>query len=193
MQQVKLPGVLSNTGSVIAGVPQGGVISPTMFNVHVNDIEDCITRGMLVPTCKYADDCSQYELVSLGSNSHMQEAMNHLGGWAAKNKMELNAKKTKDMWISFKRSSPVPPPVSIGGTALERVTEFKLLGVNVQNDLKWNTHVSTIIKKVNKRIYHVRACRKANLLTDIGLTTYCTKIRPLLEYAAPIWGGLSEG
>ena len=53
MQQVKLPGVFSNTGSVIAGEPQGGVISPTMFNVHVNDIEDCITRGMLVPTCKY--------------------------------------------------------------------------------------------------------------------------------------------
>ena len=56
--------------------------------------------------------------------------------------------------------------------------------------LKWNTHVSTIIKKANKRIYHVRACRKANLPTDIGLTTYCTKIRPLLEYAAPIWGRL---
>ena len=60
----------------------------------------------------------------------------------------------------------------------------------MQNDLKWNTHVSTIIKKANKRIYHVRARRKADLPTDIGLTTYCTKIRPLLEYAAPIWGGL---
>jgi hypothetical protein len=36
----------------------------------------------------------------------------------------------------------------------------------------------------------VRACRKANLPSNIGLTTYCTKIRPILEYAAPIWAGL---
>ena len=42
----------------------------------------------------------------------------------------------------------------------------------------------------SQSIYHVRACRKANQPTDIGLTAYCTKIRPLLEYAAPIWGGL---
>ena len=37
MQQVKLPGVLSRHGEVIAVVPQGGVISPTLFNVHVNN------------------------------------------------------------------------------------------------------------------------------------------------------------
>ena len=41
-KQVKLLGVLSRHGEVIAGVPQGGVISPTLCNVHVNDIEDCI-------------------------------------------------------------------------------------------------------------------------------------------------------
>ena len=55
-QQVKLPGVLSRHGEVIAGVPQGGVISPTVFNVHVNDIEDCIPRGIPVSTCKYVDE-----------------------------------------------------------------------------------------------------------------------------------------
>ena len=37
----------------------------------------------------------------------------------------------------------------------------------------------------------MRACRKANLPSNIGLTTYCTKIRPSLKYAAPIWRGLS--
>ena len=56
--------------------------------------------------------------------------------------MELNAKKTKDMWITFKKSCPTAPPISIGPSELERVSEFKLLGVYVQNDLKWNTHFS---------------------------------------------------
>lgn len=35
-------------------------------------------------------------------------------------------------------------------------------------------------------------CRKANLPTKVGLTTYVTKINPLLEYVFPIWGGLPE-
>ena len=94
-QQVKLPGVLSRHGEVIAGVPQGGVISPTLFNVHVNDIEDCIPWGIPVSTCKYADDCTLYELVFKDSVSQMQDAVTHLERWAVQNKMELNAKKTK--------------------------------------------------------------------------------------------------
>ena len=65
-----------------------------------------------------------------------------------------------------------------------------LLGVYVQNDLKWNTHVSSIVSKACKRIHYLRVCRTAHLPRDIGLTTYITKIRPVLEYASPVWGGL---
>ena len=36
--------------------------------------------------------------------------------------MELNAKKTKDMWITFKKSCPSPAPINIGPTELERVS-----------------------------------------------------------------------
>ena len=56
-----------------------------------------------------------------------------------------------------------------------------LLGVYVQNDLKWNTHVSKIVSKACKRIHSLRVCRTAHLPGDIGLTTYITKIRPVLE------------
>ena len=43
-----------------------------------------------------------------------------------------------------------------------------------------------------KRIYHIRACKKAYLPDEVGLTTYTTKIRPLLEYAFPILGGIPD-
>ena len=76
-QQVKL----SRTGCVIAGVPQGGVISSTLFNVFVNDIDDCCPPGLSISTCKYADDCSQYELVRAGYGSYMQDVMNNLEAW----------------------------------------------------------------------------------------------------------------
>lgn len=85
--------------------------------------------------------------------------MDQLEIWSERNKMQTNAKKPKDMWICFKKSRPAPDPVYIAGTELhERVTDFKRLGVHMQSDLKWNIHVSRIIRRANKRMYHVKAC-----------------------------------
>ena len=39
-------------------------------------------------------------------------------------------------------------------------------------------------------VHHLSVCGKADLPIEVGLTMYCTRIRPLLEYALPIWGGL---
>ena len=58
------------------------------------------------------------------------------------------------------------------------------------SDLKWNTRVSSIVSKACKWIHYLRVCRTAHLPRDIGQTTYITKIRPVLEYALPVWGGL---
>ena len=74
---------------------------------------------------------------------------------------------------------------------IDRETEFKkLLGAVIQDNLKWNSYISSALKKANKRIYHIRACKKAHLPDEVGLATYITQIRPLLEYACPILGGI---
>ena len=67
---------------------------------------------------------------------------------------------------------------------------FKLLGVTFQKNLKWNAHIEDITRKANKRLYHLRECRKSHLPTEVGITTYQSKIRPILEYASPLWAGL---
>ncbi|CAB4013179.1 Hypothetical predicted protein [Paramuricea clavata] len=106
--------------------------------------------------------------------------------------MVVNPKKTKDMWISFSQSSLEPPPIQTDGIEIERVNSFKLLGVWVQNDLKWNTHVCKITKRANKLLFLLRECRKSFLPPEIGLLTYTSKIRPILEYASPVWGGIPK-
>ena len=67
--------------------------------------------------------------------------------------------------------------IRVGNEELETVEVFKLLGVHAQRDLKWNTHIDEIVTKASKRLCFLRACRKANLPTEVGLTTYITKIR----------------
>ena len=54
---------------------------------------------------------------------------------------------SRSMWISFSQSSPEPPPILTDGIEIERVNTVKPLGVWMQNDLKWNTHVRKITKK----------------------------------------------
>ena len=97
--------------------------------------------------------------VSIGHK--VQEAVNSLKDWVNQNTMELNTDKTKNMWIGFTRSCPAPPNISIGDETIERVT---LLGVSMQNNLKWKSHVQDIVTKASKIIYFVTACMKANQL-----------------------------
>ena len=64
------------------------------------------------------------------------------------------------------------------------------MGLWCSNSFKWNKHVEKITKKANKRLFYLRECRRANLPAEVGLSCYFTKIRSVLEYAVPIWGGL---
>ena len=190
VQQVNLNGTLSSIATCPAGVPQGSVISPILFNTYIDDLEDALPEQLKVSTNKYADDCTQHQIVSVDSNSNLQQSINEVNNSAVLNKMAINAKKTKDMWISFTDAIPEPPRLRIGNELIERVNAFKLLGVSFQNNLNWNVHVEEITRKANKRLYHFRECRKSQLPAEVGIITYQSKIRPILEYASPVWAGL---
>ena len=122
----------------------------------------------------------------------MQEVLDALQQWSTSNKMTINPKKTKDMWICFNNAVPEPASLVIGNDEVERVESHKLLGVWFQNNLKWNCHVENMVKKANKRLYFLRECRRTNLPLEAGITCYRSKIKPILEYAAPVWSGLPQ-
>ena len=74
--------------------------------------------------------------------------------------MKLNSKKCKEMIINFMQYSPFPPvPLTVGGSVIERVVTYKLLGVYISDDLSWNVHIEHIVKKAYKRLYALRALK----------------------------------
>ena len=72
-------------------------------------------------------------------------------------------------------------------TDLDYVTEVKILGLNISNNLLWNDHISDTIKKANKRIYFLILLKRARVPSNDILIFYCTCVRLVLEYCAPVF------
>ena len=66
-----------------------------LSNIHINDLEDAIPG--LITLVLYLD-----VVVNTGESSTVQGVLDAVQYWARDNKMVLNAKKTKDMWINFR-------------------------------------------------------------------------------------------
>ena len=74
-------------------------------------------------TSKYADACTQ------ATTSHMQEVLEAMQTWATENKMTINPKQTKDMWICFSSALSEPAPLVKADGTIERVSAHNLVGV----------------------------------------------------------------
>ena len=75
----------------------------------------------------------------------------------------------------------------IGGNVINSVNTYKILGVIMHNDLKWNSHVDYITKKACKKLYSLRVLRRARVSQSNMLRIYLGSVRPVLEYAVPVW------
>ena len=63
----------------------------------------------------------------------------------------------------------------------------KILGLTVSNNLKWNKHVDEVVKKARMRLYFLSQLKKSNIATKELLQFYTTCIRPVMEYASPVF------
>jgi hypothetical protein len=107
--------------------------------------------------------------------------------------MKINAAKTKDMVVRFRREEPDIPSILVDGTPIARVTECKLLGVMLNNRLTWHTHVDAIYKKACSRLHFIAQLKKTKMPASDIIKVYTTLVRPLLEYACQVWhGGLTD-
>jgi len=68
----------------------------------------------------------------------------------------------------------------IHGTPLERLSVYKLFGVFISADLRWETHTEYIISKAAKRLYFLKQLKRAGLSSSRLLHFYTAVIRLVL-------------
>lgn len=72
------------------------------------------------------------------------------------------------------------------------MTTYKLLGIIISNDLKWNEHIDYISKKAFKHLYSLRILKRVGVNRGGILKLYPTTIRPVLEYGVQAWQDIPE-
>ena len=163
-------------------MPQGSVLGPSLFLFYINDIP----VGLHSTIRLFADDTIAYLAIKTNSDCIcLQKDLDKLGLWEQKWKMAFHPDKCNVLSIT-RNKTPIKHTYTLHGHELEHVDEAKYLGVTIQSDLKWESHVNNICNKANKTLGFLRRNLTISS-TSVKEQAYKSLVRPSLEYACSVW------
>ena len=119
----------------------------------------------------------------------MQVDLNDIFDHARENDMKVNIKKTKTMVFNQCKNADFEPTLStIEGTQIDYVTETKLLGTILSEDLKTKSNTEYIVAKAYRRMWLLRRLSSLGCPQLELVNVYIQQIRSILELAVPYWG-----
>ncbi len=153
-QQVSFKGTLSEAQSITVGVPQGSILGPLLFIVFITDAPEVIKQMIDM----YADDttlqAADKDLKCL--ENKLNEDLEALNQWLLKNRLVLNTDKTVFMVLATRQRQATVTEcmikLNIGGKDIKQVNEAKLLGMTIDNNLTWQSHIDKLCKKISKKL-----------------------------------------
>lgn len=187
--QIKTENVISSSRPILAGVPQGSCLSPTLYSIYTNDI--AVTPKTRVSL--FADDTmfTAHDRNAKRAIIRIQHQINSATTWFSKWRLKINTVKT--MAILFnKRQTKSSPKLTILGHQIPWSTSVKYLGVTLDRNLSFRQHMQkTVIKATRTRgmLYPILN-RKSPIPLKTKLQIYKTYIKPIITYAGPAWGSL---
>ena len=194
--QTRIENVYSNNFNLECGVPQGSVLSGTLFAMAINDIVTVLPQG--VQNSLYVDDFAIY--YSSNSLRHLQRILNtaikKIHNWTASVGFRLSVEKTQAIMFykdsRWKHNENIE--LKIENSHIQFKDTIKFLGLVFDTHLNWKAHVAYIKNRCNSAL---------NLIMKLAHTTWGARRSTLLmlykalvvsriDYGSPIYGSASK-
>ena len=178
-QRVVVNGTKSSSARVTSGVPQGSVLGPVLFLLFINDLPNGISNFIKM----FADDTKLFSEPKHADDHSLQNDLDVLQDWSEKWLMSFHPEKCKVLKIGRQKSSV---QYNINNVILEETEAEKDLGVIIDNQLSFKSHIASVTAKANKVVGIIRRSFN-NLTEDLFVQLFKSLVRPILEYGHSVW------
>lgn len=179
----------SEIASINAGVPQGGILSPLLYNIFVSDQPTS-------PNTSVADYADDKVIISINDDPSLASAylQTHLGmmeRWYTKWKFKVNQNKSVHTTFTL-RQAPCPR-VLLYGIPIPSSPSVKYLGLTLDQRLTWAQHIREKRLSLSNRLRMLKNLI-ANKSTPINikLLMYKTLLKPIWTYGLQLWGNAKK-
>ena len=193
---VVVDGATSASFPVSSGVPQGPVLSPTLFLLFINDLLHATASDVH----SFADDSNLHKSSSfqcqpssnarsqsrLAMSSTINSDLQSISEWGTRNLVKFNTSKTQLLTISLS-NTPSNYPIIFEDSEIPSLNSVNILGLQISSSLSWRDHIVQIAKSASKKLGVLFRCKQYFNSAQL-FKLYTGFIRPCLEYCSHIWG-----
>ena len=149
-QNVKIENFYSDFLTLLSGVPHGSILDPILFNLFLNDL---LTTFKMSEPYNFGDN-NTISSASKNMNSLIQtlEKESEIAvEWFNQNKMIVNPGKFQAMFLE-KRNENNQSCLKINNQTIKTTNCVKLLGINIDSKLNFDSHISDLCKKASMQL-----------------------------------------
>ena len=186
---INISGVKGEAFCTAIGLPQGSVISPLLFSLFIADWYENVKSEKV----KFADDGTIW--ISGDDWKGLLESLKvdfkEVLKWARKWRLKLSIVKTEFSMFSLDNQVLEEARMynfDFEGQIVKYNPKPKILGVTLDEKLKFETHVEMVERKALRSLNSLRKVKETEIISpSCMLQLYKGLVIPQLEYAAPVW------
>ena len=192
--KTKINRTYSIVHTIDQGVPQGGVLSCTLFSLAINGILNCIPSN--IGASLYVDDllvyCSGFYVPGL--ERRLQTTINKINDWANSHGFTFSQPKTHCIHFHRRRAFQPPQRLMLENSIICNRDSIKYLGMTFDCKLTWREHIKDLKIRCMKGLDLLKCLSHTTWGSDrtTMLRLYRAIIRSKMDYASFIYNSAAE-